>query len=85
MVVGGVRISPAAAEPFPYGADLAVVTKIDLAAAVEFNREIAYNNIQAVRPGMKVFPVSAKSADGIHAFLEFLAARLAELRQAAIV
>jgi hydrogenase nickel incorporation protein HypB len=59
--------------------------RISPAAAVEFNREIAYNNIQAVRPGMKVFQVSAKSADGIRAFLEFLAAPLAELRQAAIV
>ena len=66
-------------------ADVAIVTKIDLAAAVEFNWEVAYNNIQAVRPGMKVFQVSAKSADGIPAFLEFLAARLAELCQAAIV
>jgi hydrogenase nickel incorporation protein HypB len=66
-------------------ADVAIVTKIDLAAAVEFNWEVAYNNIQAVRPGMKVFQVSARSGDGIDAFLEFLAARMAELRQAAIV
>ena len=40
-------------------ADLAVVTKIDLAAAVEFNWETAYNNIQAVRPAMPVFQLSA--------------------------
>lgn len=66
-------------------ADVAIVTKIDLAAAVEFNWEVVCNNIQAVRPGMKVFQVSAKSGDGVQAFLEFLAARLAELRQAAAV
>jgi hypothetical protein len=32
-------------------ADVAVITKMDLAEAVEFNRLVAHNNIQAVRPG----------------------------------
>ena len=66
-------------------ADVAIVSKMDLAAAVEFNWETAYNNIQAVRPGMKVFQVSAKTGDGMQAYLEFLAARLAELRHTAAV
>lgn len=61
-------------------ADVAIVTKVDLAAAVEFSWETAYNNIQAVRPGMGVFQLSAKTGDGIDAYLGFLAARLAELR-----
>ena len=66
-------------------ADLAIVTKIDLAAAVEFNWETAFNNIQAVRPGMPVFQLSAKTGDGMDAYLEFLAARHRELQQAAAV
>src|SRR5271168_4672299 len=66
-------------------ADVAVVTKMDLAAAVEFNWETAYANIQAVRPGMKIFQVSAKTGEGMPAYLEFLAARLAELRHPATV
>ncbi len=33
-------------------ADVAVVTKMDLAQAVEFDWQAAYGNIQAVRPGM---------------------------------
>ena len=66
-------------------ADVAVVTKIDLAAAVEFSWETAYSNIQAVRPGMPVFRVSAKTGQGIEQCLEFLAARLTELRQPAQV
>jgi hydrogenase nickel incorporation protein HypB len=66
-------------------ADVAVVTKVDLAAAVEFNWEAAYNNIQAVRPGMAVFQLSAKSGDGMPACLEFLAARPTDLRQATAV
>jgi hydrogenase nickel incorporation protein HypB len=61
-------------------ADVAVVTKLDLAAAVEFNWETAYNNIQAVRPGMQVFKLSAKSGDGMENYLECLASRLTELR-----
>src|ERR1700739_1939149 len=42
-------------------ADVAVITKADLAAAVEFDEAAAMRNIQAVRPGMEVFKVSAKT------------------------
>jgi hydrogenase nickel incorporation protein HypB len=65
-------------------ADISIVTKMDLAEAVEFDWDAAYNNIQAVRPGMPVFQVSAKSGDGMEKFLGFLATRLLELRQAAV-
>jgi hydrogenase nickel incorporation protein HypB len=60
-------------------ADVAVVTKMDLAAAVEFNWNAAYANIQAVRPGMKVLKVSAKTGDGMDEYLSFLTPRLGEL------
>jgi hydrogenase nickel incorporation protein HypB len=53
-------------------ADVAVVTKMDLAAAAEFGWETACRNIQAVRPGMKIFGVSAKTGQGIQAYLEYL-------------
>lgn len=66
-------------------ADVAVVTKLDLAEAVEFNWQAAYHNIQAVRPGMPVFKLSAKTGDEMETFLEFLATRLSELRPASIV
>jgi hydrogenase nickel incorporation protein HypB len=65
-------------------ADISIVTKMDLAEAVEFDWDAAYNNIQAVRPGMPVFQVSAKRGDGMDEFLGFLATRLQELRQAAV-
>ena len=61
-------------------ADVAVVTKMDLAPAVEFDWSSAYGNIQAVRPGMPVFQLSAKTGDGINEYLNFLTARLDELR-----
>src|ERR1700691_3723384 len=63
-------------------ADVAIVTKVDLAKAVEFSWETAYANIQAVRPGMPVLQLSAKTGEGMEEYLGFLAARL---RQAAAV
>jgi hydrogenase nickel incorporation protein HypB len=46
-------------------ADLAVVTKIDLADAVGFDRAATERNIQTVRPGMPIMAVSAKTGAGI--------------------
>jgi len=42
-------------------ADAAVITKIDLASAVDFDATAAKRSIQAVRPGMTILEVSAKS------------------------
>jgi hydrogenase nickel incorporation protein HypB len=66
-------------------ADVAVVTKMDLAAAVEFDYATAHGNIQAVRPGMRVFRLSSKTGEGMDAWLEFVAARLAKMRSATAV
>src|ERR1700730_504532 len=66
-------------------ADVAVVTKMDLASAVEFDWHSAYGNIQAVRPGMQVLQLSAKTAEGMEEYLNFLRARLDELRGAVAV
>ncbi len=51
-------------------ADVAVITKIDLAEAVEFDRETAHQNIQQVRPGIRVVELSAKRGIGMDAWLE---------------
>ncbi len=53
-------------------ADVAIITKSDLAAAVEFDEAAAHRNIQAVRPGMKVFKLSSKTGEGMSEFLAFL-------------
>lgn len=53
-------------------ADVTVVTKTDLAAAVEFDWEAARANIQAVRPGMEILRLSAKTGEGMPEFLRFL-------------
>jgi hydrogenase nickel incorporation protein HypB len=51
--------------------DIAVISKVDLAAAVEFSWETGYNNIQAVRPGMPVFRVSARQTKVWKSILDF--------------
>ena len=56
-------------------ADVAVITKIDLAAAVEFDEQTALSNIQAVRPNMQVLRVSAKTGEGLDEWQRFLEAR----------
>ncbi len=66
-------------------ADVAIITKMDLAAAVEFDEQSANRNIQAVRPGMEVFKVSAKSGEGMDAYLEFLERRRIGARAASAV
>jgi hydrogenase nickel incorporation protein HypB len=55
-------------------ADVAVITKTDIAAAVEFDPEAARANIQSVRPGMKIFEVSSKTGSGMDDLIQFLAA-----------
>ena len=56
-------------------ADVAVITKIDLAEACEFNRDLARSNIDAVRPGMRVFETSAKTGDGMNEWMRYLSTR----------
>ena len=61
-------------------ADIAVVSKIDMAAAAGFDWDLASRHIQAVRPGMPIVRVSARSGEGTDEYLALLEARLAELR-----
>jgi hydrogenase nickel incorporation protein HypB len=53
-------------------ADVAVITKMDLAAAVDFNEQVLDRNIEAVRPRMQVLKLSAKSGEGMPEFLSYL-------------
>jgi hydrogenase nickel incorporation protein HypB len=53
-------------------ADVAIITKSDLAAAVEFDRAAARDNIHAVRPGMNILEVSSKTGAGMTAWFDLL-------------
>jgi hydrogenase nickel incorporation protein HypB len=57
-------------------ADLAVITKIDLADAVEFDRTAARSNIQSVRPGMPMLELSSKTSRGMDEWMALLASKL---------
>lgn len=64
-------------------ADVAIITKMDLAEAVEFDSAAASSNIQRVRPDMEILQVSSKSGGGMDEWLEFLtSARVSRLRLA---
>jgi hydrogenase nickel incorporation protein HypB len=56
-------------------ADLALITKCDLCDAVGFDRLAALRAIQGVRPAMPVLEISAKTGQGMSAWLELLLTR----------
>ena len=56
-------------------ADLVAITKIDLAAACEFDRDLAVANLAGVRPGIRILETSAKTGQGIDEWLTELAGR----------
>jgi hydrogenase nickel incorporation protein HypB len=55
-----------------HGADLAVVTKLDLAEAVEFNFDTVRENLTAVCAGVHVLALSAKTGAGMDDWLAFV-------------
>jgi len=71
-------------------ADVAIVTKIDLAAAVDFDRAEARAAIESVRPGITALETSAKTGVGMEEWLDDLETnrlgeRLGEERHVATV
>lgn len=53
-------------------ADLVVITKIDLADAVEFQRDVAIANIQKIAPQAQILEVSARTNQGIEEWYGYL-------------
>ena len=61
--------------------DLAMITKMDLSQACEFERVTALENIHTVRPGMTVIETSAKTGQGMDDWLSYLRLRRSQLSQ----
>ena len=61
-------------------ADVAVITKNELASAVEFDWDAARRSIESVRPGMTIFRVSAKTGEGMTEFLGFLSQQIKQYK-----
>jgi hydrogenase nickel incorporation protein HypB len=57
--------------PMFHSANVAVVTKNDMASAASFNRELALANLR-VSHHAHIFELSAKTGDGMKAWLDFL-------------
>jgi hydrogenase nickel incorporation protein HypB len=64
-------------------ADLAVITKIDLAGAVEFDWAAAERSVQSVRPGLPTLAVSVKTGVGVNEYIAYLESRRGDGREPA--
>jgi len=65
-------------------ADVAVITKMDLAEACDFDRDAAHAAIREVRPGMTILEVSSKRGTGMEEWMTMLHDRRAAWRQRAV-
>jgi hydrogenase nickel incorporation protein HypB len=61
--------------PLFHSADIVLLTKLDLAAAVEFDRAAALASIQAIAPHVAIFETSARTGAGIDAWIDYLIAQ----------
>lgn len=55
-----------------HSSNTAVITKMDLAAACDFDRDAAVANILSVQPDARIFEVSAKKGLGMREWIEYL-------------
>jgi hydrogenase nickel incorporation protein HypB len=64
--------------PMFHSANVAIITKSDMAAAAGFDRQAALANLQRISHHAQVFELSAKTGEGMDGWLNFLAARQKE-------
>ena len=68
--------------PMFYSSHVAVISKVDLTAAAEFNRETALANLRRVSPQAKIFELSARTGLGMDAWRDFLIQKHQEISAA---
>lgn len=64
-------------------ADLAVITKMDLAEAAEFDREAMHAALRKMRPDIEIFETSAKQGMGLERWFQRLSQAVADKRAGA--
>jgi len=64
-------------------ADVVIINKMDIAEAVECDVPLLERNIKEVRPSAIIFKLSAKTGEGVDAWLDYLRQQFAEKRGAA--
>ncbi len=67
--------------PMFHSADVAIVSKMDLAIAVEFNRQTALANLRRMSPNATIFELSARTGQGMDAWCDQLLKKHQEMRQ----
>ncbi len=65
--------------PMFHSANVAVITKNDMASAAGFNRELALANLNRVSHHAQIFELSAKTGNGMKAWLDFLVQQRAQV------
>jgi hydrogenase nickel incorporation protein HypB len=58
--------------PMFHSAGVAIVTKTDMASAASFDRDLALANLKRVSHHARIFELSAKTGEGMQAWLDFL-------------
>ena len=53
-------------------ADVLLVNKIDAAVCFDFDLELFTQRVHALRPGIPIFPISAKTGEGVEAWCNWL-------------
>jgi len=53
-------------------AEVVIINKLDLAPHVDFDLELCRENIRRVNPDARLFALSARSGEGLGAWLDFL-------------
>ncbi len=56
--------------------EVLLLNKIDIAAAVAFDRTTFLNNCRSVNPGLTVIEVSARTGEGIPRWLNWLGSKI---------
>jgi len=52
--------------------DVCIISKIDLLPHLDFNIELAKQNVFRVKPDMKIIELSVKTGEGVSYWLEWL-------------
>jgi hydrogenase nickel incorporation protein HypB len=66
-------------------ADVIIINKIDLAEAVEFDREKAIINIQRIAPEATIFEVSARTSTGMKTWYDYILSSVTSMKNSLLV
>mgnify|MGYP001547092053 CR=1 FL=1 len=66
-------------------ADVAIITKMDIAEACDFNLAAAQQSIHSIRPGMRIIEVSSKTGQGMDTAIALVESQIQDARTASPV